>query len=229
MVRRTLMTHPQVSCRAEVLDSRPDFRELTKEWDVTTEALLALRARDPIGFLDRYVFSSRDAVEVVGCKLFYFHADVADPGEPWRWLNDQADLRVIHLQRRNHLRRLLSHRTAFATGEWMRMRDTAAPTVPMVEITLEDFLADMRDVEATRDRAVARLARREMMQISYEDLTADFAGSMGRVQEFLGVRPMALVSDTLQQNAQALAERISNFAALRAGLAGTPYAWMLDD
>lgn len=230
MMRRALIKHPHVCCRAEMVAQEPELREVSRDWGISVEALRVERGRGLITFLDRYVFSSRDgARQAMGCKLFYYHADVTDPEEPWRWLSQQADLRVIHLQRRNHLRRFLSRHTAQATGEWMRRGTKPIPTAPTIEVRLEDFLADVRLIETARSVALARLSRQKTLTLYYEDMVADFAGHMTQVQEFLEVRPMALTTDTFKQNTHALAERISNFEALRASLAGTPYAWMVND
>lgn len=78
---------------------------------------LALRARDPIGFLRERIFCRHPGkIRAVGFKFHYLHF-WGFPGL-WEALADDRQLRVLHLKRRNMLRMLLSHKIAESTGVW---------------------------------------------------------------------------------------------------------------
>lgn len=118
---------------AQALNSSPDIICFREVFNYTLHAIdysvagydngsaedLALRARDPIGFLRERIFCRHpDEVRAVGFKFHYLHF-WGFPGL-WEALAEDQQLRVLHLKRLNLLRMLLSLRIAESTGVWQK-------------------------------------------------------------------------------------------------------------
>ena len=111
--------------------------------DETTQArLLARRVQDPVGVLDdlREIARAR-GYGVVGFKLMYSHG-LAHPAL-LDALTDDTELKVIHVRRRNALRRVVSERQARAASRWAVGRLDEAPIMPKVEITFDDMVLSL--------------------------------------------------------------------------------------
>ena len=235
LIGRALQNHPEIIDRYEMFMGEPDLAVLARHWNVPAEDVIRLHATDAPAFLEAYVFASPwRGRTVAGFHLFYDQKALSDPAQPWRWLNQQGDVRVVHLLRRNQLRRLLSLKTAVETGKWTLWAENQPagrgldPPVK-VELRLRYVQKALETFRVQRDEARQRLSALPQLDLFYEDLVGDFAVQMGRLQDFIGATRIDLPARTVKQGVGPLEERISNFAELKAGLAGTEYAWMLED
>jgi LPS sulfotransferase NodH len=235
LIGRALQKHPEVVDHYELFMRAPDLPLLAKQWKVPPEDVIRLHATDVPAFLKTYAFASPwPGIAVAGFHLFYDQNAVNDPSQPWTWLNQQGDIRIVHLIRRNQLRRLLSLRTAIETGNWtlwsenQRLGRSAEPPAK-IELKLRYVRSALDAFKAQRDEARLRLSALPQLDLFYEDLIGDFTNQMARLQDFIGARRIDLPARTVKQGVGPLEDRIGNFAELRAGLAGTEFAWMLED
>ena len=178
------------------------------------EALLALRKEDPVGFLDE--LRARSPAPTTGFKLLYSHG-LRLPALLDSLVADK-DLRVIHVRRRNLLRRLVSERQARAASRWAASPGVEAPALPKVEITLPELLSDFQQIEARQAEYAARFADHATLEILYEDLAADPARVAARAAAFLGLPPRAeKPAVTFQKTgAESLADALGKADELRA-------------
>ena len=86
-----------------------------------------------------------------------------------------------------------------------------------------EFERRMRYQQGMRDR----LDGHAVLDITYEELTADLDAGMARVQQFLGVPPKRLAISTVKQEVRPLSEVIANYGELRKAWAGTRWAAFL--
>jgi hypothetical protein len=109
--------------------------------------LLALRKSDPIAFWKALcaLSASRD-IQAIGFKLLYSQG-LTRPGLLECFTADKA-MRIIHLTRRNLLRRLVSERQAEALGVWAEPATASARARPKVSITMNDIVASLDMIEA---------------------------------------------------------------------------------
>lgn len=143
-------------------------------------------------------------------------------------------IRVIHLERRNLLRALVSLRVAQQTNIW-RIDHWRPPGYgdyrrPRIHITLEEFMFCVK----SRLERYAGL-RREFggypsLTICYEDLRSKRDHWLRMVYEFLGLDPdVPLPEDTTQrQEFRSLSESISNYDKLKSLLRGTRWEILFD-
>jgi len=232
MLMSALERHPRIACKGEVLSKGYYFPEIAQYWSLNDAELAAcrhLQQQDPVAFLDRFVFTSRDPPkDVRGFRLLHSHQFPGGQPGLWQWLDAQRDIHIISLDRRNRLLQLLSWQTAKLTQQWLMMTPSKH-SLPMVDISREQLMTFVEAADAGRNAALARLSNLRRLDVVYEDMVSDFDTQMSRVFDFLGVEAADVRPATLKQGGQPLRDRIRNFDTLRAEMRGMPYAWMLEE
>ena len=247
MLRTSLESHPAIICQSEVFNS--DNRRLP--YSLTTPA------RE---ILDAWVYRPLPIdVQAAGFVLQAYHPwglalvpeirQNPEWGDLWTILAAMPDLRVIHLKRRNLLRRHLSHVTARASGGWHawdrvavhRVTHLGSPPPPdqigrrpalgdPVSLDPGILEADFRDVARAHRFADHTLGHQPKIDVIYEELCHDYELTCNRLQEFLGavpVIPLAPAVGKLEQ--RSLAEAIANYPELKHHFAGTEWAGFFDE
>lgn len=228
LLRGLLNAHPQVIAYGEV------FRDRTaSDWDHTghfqTRRLRRLAREQPVRFLESKLLGRYPrAVQAVGFKLFYYHArDGAEAGV-WPYLRERADIRVIHLRRRNLLQTHLSRTRAALTDRWVNT--SGQPDAPVVvSLDYEECVRDFEQTRAWEREADRYFVGHPVLPLDYEDLIASFEQEALRIQHFLQLPPRAMIPSTYQQARQPLSATIANYAALKARFVGTEWAQFFTD
>lgn len=150
-------------------------------------------------------------------------------------LEAQGFGRFIVLQRHNHLRKLASGITGKRSGLWHTRTAVRGPAP--VALPIEDFrfgpwrgtlLQCLEDLDAQHAHLLAALAGRQVLRLSYEEhISDDPAVAYRAVCAFLGLAARPVRSTLTKTNPFPLRDIVSNWDAVAAALAGTPYAWML--
>ncbi|MCC6474372.1 MAG: sulfotransferase [Burkholderiales bacterium] len=177
----------------------------------------------------RRLFSQRTAAGALGFKLFYFQARSGPPASAWEAIGADADLRIVHLQRRNWLESLLSFERARLTGVWHL--PGAAPALGLGPMTIEPqrCLQHFERQRQALETASPLLRSHRVLDVEYEEMAAEFPGAMQRVCRFLEVDPAHAGAAYTRKIARLPArEEIANFEELRGRFAGTPYARFFD-
>lgn len=164
----------------------------------------------------------------LGFKLLYYHG-LQNPGV-LRHVLDRAETRVLHIRRRDRLRRWLSHALADRSDRWASDKQTAAtkrredrsialdPTK-----TLHDFALQ----SAYENRYSALFAERELL-VTYEDFAADTAGEGSRILNHLDLAEADLTVQTVRAGGRPLADSIENLEELRRVFSGTCWSEHFD-
>jgi len=170
--------------------------------------------------------------------LFDQYQDVAIVSGAWRagidrypeiWDEMRARrVGVIHLHRRNMLRWYVSLRIAETTNNWISVVPPTDSTIRVL-VDLVDF-QNAIEVDRDYERQIDEwFTDSHVLHIWYEDMAADFAAHIKRVQWFLGLRPVPLTPGCYKQQRLPLSEVISNYAELATAWAGTPWETFLRD
>ena len=201
-----------VNIRSDILPW-PDLTE-----DAKVE-LLKLRREDPVGFwTDLCRRAAEDGHRVVGFKLLYGHA-IAEPDLLKHLAADKTSA-IIHLTRRNQLRRLVSERQASATGNWAVSRRKTPEKRPAVHATMEEILSSFRMIEKRRREIGALFNEHRVMDVVYEDLAERPLETAARVARFLDLEapPEPPVIKYNKTGTEHLPEALIDFEMLRARL-----------
>jgi LPS sulfotransferase NodH len=178
------------------------------------------------------VFAPTDDHPVVGCRLFYGHVSPAE----FRAILAVPGMRVVHLQRRNALRRYVSLQIAVNTQVWARGRRKPAQRIDerTVTIDVDQFIdttlraaehkARLEDVIAHSEGGV------DVLEVWYEDVSEHLDAQLRRIAAFLGQgEPMVEAPPYLtRQNPEPLHLLIRNYAEVRRALSVTPMRAYLD-
>lgn len=121
MLVRALTSHPSIRCFGEVFNKMVPFVAFGVDgYDNFSARERTRRDRDFTSFLRERIYCSQpEEIRAVGFKTLY--------GQFWGFrgllehLVDDAEIRVLHLKRRNILRMLVSLKMAQATGVWVEI------------------------------------------------------------------------------------------------------------
>lgn len=227
LIRTALARHPEVVVFNELFNrsqgnhigwAQPGFR--------TTAEDLRLRDDAPVDFLERRVFRPMwPGVKAVGFKLFYYH--VPKEGAVWRTLEQQPELSVIHLKRRDLLEAYASLTVAQRTGVWIQPANRDAPPGPdQVELEYESCRDYFTQAVQWREEFDRRFPH--SLEVYYEDVLDDYEGQMLRIQRHLGLRPRRVQPTTKKQNRRPLQQLIANYRELQARFRGSQWEYLFD-
>jgi hypothetical protein len=126
------------------------------------------------------------------------------------------NLQVIHLQRRNILKNLLSLKLALRSSRWQRLEGAPPVRYEPLRIEFKEAIAHIRARERNFARGRRLFRRHQRTEIFYEDLERDEERQLEDLLRFLGLPPQPLTSSTRKQNQQPTQELIENYAELEA-------------
>ena len=170
-------------------------------------------------------------IRAKGFKLFYYHPLDDDSGALWRDLVADPSLRVIHLKRRNILRCLVSRKIAAQRDAWSADAEQPAEAAQRKAVSftaseLQEGFSQTRSWEHMGDRD---FRRHRLLSLAYEDLAAQPAATLERVQRFLGLPPVRLNSDMKKQNPEPLRQLVANYDELKQAFDGSPWSLFFDE
>jgi len=219
---RTLNTLDGVRCHGELLGTHHvrgyedgfDLERATREErEARGQRLLQERNSDPAGFIARVL--QQDGL-AVGFKALY--SAFLSPG--WQpvvtlLLRDPA-MRFIHLRRANGLRRFVSEQILLAGGPNHSGAGGRSDVAMQVHIDIDAFVKRDAEMQRQAQALAGLLPPRQVLDIRYEDLSADTAGTVNRVTAFLGLGAgQANVRPALSKvGAADLRDTVSNYQAL---------------
>lgn len=213
LLRQLLDSHPDIVCDGEILAGSPSFPRLQT---------MASGARARLG-----------GAEVYGWKLLVGQLrDVKGIHHPERYITrlSEAGVRVILLERKDHLQQAISWHCAHST-EFHHHRGRDATFVPQ-EIDPEMLLwATASNEEATEwlRRAVAPVPH---LSIAYEDGLLDAAdqqSTLDRVCRFLGVGVAPMSCDLVKISPRRSCDRVSNWDEVESTFRGSRFACFVAD
>jgi LPS sulfotransferase NodH len=209
LLRSLLNQHPDVSCDGEILSAAVnDALHLANE-------RAAACARRAYGFKAK-IYQLTDVQ----------HLDAAD----FLRSLDDAGFRLIYLWRRNLLHHAVSNAFAERRG---RYHDKAgeSSTRPTVRLDPETIIGAMRRRRRHLEAERAALGDLPRLELVYEDALLDAADhqvTARRVFAYLGLQPVAVVTELAKSAAGNLRTLVSNYDELAAALSGTDLEVYLD-
>jgi LPS sulfotransferase NodH len=184
-----------------------------KEREERVQRLLLARNSDPTGFIRRAIDTGGTAT---GFKALYnaflnprWHEVVSS-------LCRAGNTRFIHLKRTNSLRRFVSEQVLLQGGPNHSGAGGRSETPIKVEIDIDMFLNRDSELEAQAAQLEKLLSDQQVLEISYEALSAETASTVGHVCEFLGVDvdPSEIKPALSKVGATDLKNTVSNYQQL---------------
>lgn len=154
--------------------------------DAERAGLLALRKTDTTEFWHQLcAIGLSKGHRAIGFKLMYAHTRRQQT--LLETIRADRSIRIIHLTRRNLLRRLVSEQQARATNQWALIGNAARAPRPRVEISGEAMLKSFQLVEANQMIFNSMFESHPMLRLFYEDLAARPHEVTARAAGFLGL------------------------------------------
>jgi len=204
----------------QALDAQP---HIAADYEIFSR----LRGRREVDILDRAYGRQPFYIRAKGFKIFYYHPQDADGIAVWELLQAVQGLHVIHLRRRNILHALVSSRLAYQTGIYGVRSDKEAAAyrdvMPTVRFTPEELERDFQQTRSWEREGIARFDGRPILDITYEDMTADLPGEFARITDFLGVAPRPPHTDFKKQRTRPLHDTVENYDTLKAHFRGSEW------
>jgi len=228
LLRGLLNEHSQIVVFGEIFQNKNEIG-WAMEGFPTDARTLAFFRHQPVQLLGQKLWRNYpNDIKAVGFKVFYYHARDPEWTAVWDYLQQDANLHVLHIKRRNLLEVHLSRKRAMLSAEWV---NTGGSTVKVEAISLDynECLADFEQTRTWEQEADSFFSQQAILELFYEDLAADTEHEMGRIQEFLGVNDESVKPQTNKQRKRPLAEAIANFQELKSQFAGSPWESFFDE
>lgn len=225
MLADSLSCHSELRVLGEVLNPGPD-----DYWPAFRRPLVARLYSDLEDIspdsncvpLLTHLFESYDGL------VLHRESQLSKDNPTWEYLASKADLRIIHLYRRNLFRQYLSERIAVTTQIWHRSTsDAATLELPPIRIDPDRCLQIMRRRRAMFDWGQQLFRKLPNVTINYEDIEHDIGGVLAYCQGFLGVPLQTLPVRYRKLSNKPLSQLISNLAEIEACLANTEFTPLL--
>ncbi|ACK72622.1 sulfotransferase, putative [Gloeothece citriformis PCC 7424] len=230
-LRGLLNYHPNIIVFGELFRDRDSIGWEFPFYDqyLQSSNLISFMNKDPINFLEKKVFRRyHPQVLAVGFKLFYYHAQNDSRHLIWSYLKEQKTLKIIHLQRDNTLRELLSLRKAFKTNKWTNT-DGMEEQEFSIKLEYEDCLQEFTHSQEIKAKYNKFFQDHQVINMIYENLSNDYETELKKLQDFLEVDYKPVKPLTYKQSKQPLKEAISNYYELKQKFQGTPWEAFFED
>ena len=228
-----LDSHPRIAAYAELFlpgdQTTPDYGSLdTPRFEATLEGRRRITlVPHRLAYLKR-LGQPRPDRDAVGFKLMYGHPHVHPGLLPYL---SARRARAVHLVRENALDQIVSWETSVARGLFRAHgTDHVADIAVRIDTTALETRIEEMERAAAGARTTLRRYRIPRLEVTYERLAAEPTKELARIVSFLNVEPAEWhqESSLVRINRKPRAELIENVHDVRAALAGTRFAWMLD-
>lgn len=229
LLRTLLASHPDCLVGHEIFNEvhvgrgcvpwYPDPATQRYEDPVNFDPELAqLRANDPGRLIERLAeMSAAENYRAAGFKLMYYHGESNRAARDY--LVAARHVRVIHVKRRNLLRRLTSLKRAQLTSQWNYRQGSPDPALAPVELDPMQCIEDFSAIEQQQALYDGLFKEHAVLTLHYEDLIENPQKETARVAAFLGLLPYPEFHSALQKQAtDTLASAITNYPALKSAL-----------
>lgn len=223
LLRGLLNAHPQVVLFGEVFQNKEEIG-WAMEGFPTNGRTHQLFLNQPVQLLEKKLWRNYPAgITAVGFKLFYYHARDPMWTAVWSHLQQDPNLHILHMKRRNLLEVHLSRQRAVRSAEWVSTNGQSAPVGP-ITLDYQQCVADFEQSRAWEREAETFFQYHPQLEIIYEELATNMEDEMRRIQQFLGLTYQPVQPQTHKQRQRPLAEAIANYQQLKAQFAGSAWA-----
>ena len=213
LLARTLNTHSRITCYDELLN--PSIERYST-------------FKSGAEYLSRRFSRAKGDSLAVGFKMLTLQGRKPPVADARDYLH-KINARVILLERRNLLKRLVSGMIADRTKIWFLDRSERSASAQRVTIDIRSMFEDFEETRRRCRLNAEEFAGHGQLTVYYEDVCEDFSGQMNRIFEFLGVRPEELIPQTARQETRPLKEIITNYEEVAEALRQSGYGEFLEE
>ncbi len=204
----------------------------TNKKALTDSELLALRIHDPETFLEKiFEMGAAKGCDSIGFKLLYYHGSCN--GAVLDYLLNNRSIKIIHLRRRNRLRRYLSQRIAEQSGSWyqsgswwhqLMSKQKSSMLSHSIEIDPTEIIKDFEHLAFEEEKYEALFLNHSTLNLFYEDLSTELTSMSSNIAEFLNISVRKLKTRSKRNKTVELNKAIANYDELKKALIDTKWA-----
>ncbi|WP_227370536.1 sulfotransferase domain-containing protein [Halomonas sp. M20] len=168
---------------------------------------------------------AKGPVIAAGFKIFAHQATRKPAKTVWQYLVKKK-IKVIHLERKNKVDRLISLEVANATGSFLKRSESDEYKRQQLDFPVSWWRERIKKDYVIEDELTKRFAKNPYIHVYYEDLVSDWTEQTGRIQRFLDV-PVQEVNKAIEkQEFKLKSDRLKNYEELVAAFKNTDCGWM---
>lgn len=208
-----LSSHPQIKQYGEIVGE-----SILRVSDVQAK----IKAVGPVRYIQNS-FKKRFYKHAVGMKILYHQLkeryaekwEIAELSDILEGIRNQDDIKIIHLKRRNRLKTLISGELARLTKEYVKREQNSQTKEVPIALTPEQCELFFEKIDQNEKYFDTCFQSHPVLDIYYEDLTADINLTCNKISDFLGLKRCKLKSNTFKQSQKPLSERIQGYEELK--------------
>ena len=223
-LRLLLDSHPSVRCHGEVFGE--NLSTLTGPGAEDPGVLAEMRSANAADFAKNTVFAAKGE-DAVGFKILYHQLERSWEGL-MEALVEEKDIRVIHLVRRNGIKRFLSEFfVGNVTQKNIFQKGEEIPPLNSVKIPVSVLLENLEYIEMASTRMRRTFRDHPFREVAYEDSLEDNGSAMREILKFLGVPSAELSVGIRKILPDDMRQIIANYDELATALRGSRFEYML--
>ena len=223
MLLSALNNHPHIKCSGEIFHARAFDRRSSRDDEAVRAPRLKKLFRHlmPITYAHRKAYHGHEiGIAAVGFKLMIGQLLSFRSGTLVKFLTSNDDIKLIHVWRRDTLKRYLSGQIARRFPATFGSRtDPVRP--PPIRLDPEKCEADFLRVHERKAYVQRAFAGPRLLTVTYEELVEDPHQAYHDIQQHLGVDTQPILPDTRKQRIWPVAELISNYDELASYFLGS--------
>lgn len=175
-----------------------------------------LKNNTPIRYLNWIIYQNfPKQIQAVGFSLHYYHCQQGRQGQIWEYLAYNNSIKILHLTR-NPLHVYLSSQLARRSGIWHVKSGDDLNDLEQVSLKIEveacqNYFLEFDDFNS---RYQKMFQKHDVLEVCYEQLTANINQEVAKIQRWLGVSPEAVEPRYKKLNQRPIAQVISNYQEL---------------
>lgn len=237
-LQQLLDSNPSIACHGEIFNvsanSSDSFYSFCKHhypklsYFFLREKISSSSLNFPLAFLFRqylrHVYGAAQKSKV-GFKLIYDQLLYYRPLISWVAENS---IPIIHLQRRNYLKAIMSMIIARDTGVYVSSSVSFKESQKIV-VSPARLLNGLNNLSKEKSRCELLTRNNPSLTIHYEDLFDKQMTTIQQIVDFLGItNPSFRTPDIVKTNPEKISELVENYEEVRQAFAGTPWEKYLD-
>ena len=231
MLVNYLMSHSDVCCHAEVFGPKvvEYYGLFIKRTPSAMDLLFEFRARDPIGFLNNFVFYAGKR-KAVGFKFKFEELSLPQYTDLVEHIRRDTAIKIIYLTRKNLLKRYVSQHLAVHVHKRFNVhKGNPLPPAVTTRLSASECESEFEFTNRREKKFHAFFSKHLMLEITYEDLVDNSEETLAKVQDFLGVERLELKTKLVKIQHRPMSEVLENYDEMKAYFADTDYAVFFDD
>lgn len=177
-------------------------------------------------------FCNRRGLKCVGFKLFYHHPRNRIDQNVWKFIEEDKNVVIIHLTRKNILRSYISKQIGLKTKKWTEhIQSTESFKIEEKKITIdiEGCIQNLEDIEQMIKKTNEKFRSHKVIPIEYEQMVGNREKELNKIFEIMKLEHHTPKSVLRKHNPEALPDLVSNYKELELFLANKGKAHYLDE